>query len=147
MGMMDQRLSLITLGVSNLARAKAFYCDGLGWEPHAASQKSVLFFQLPGIALAIWNRDELAKDAGIENTDTGFSGISLAYNAPSPKDVDDVLKQVQNAGANITKSGCKTPWGGYSGYFTDPDGHLWEVAHNPFWTIRDDGSIELGVPA
>ncbi|HEY8963644.1 MAG TPA: VOC family protein [Alphaproteobacteria bacterium] len=140
---MDQRLSLITLGTTDLARAKKFYVDGLGWTPHKSSQKEVLFFQLPGVAFALWDRAALAKDAGVNNTPVSYGGISLAYNAPSREEVDAVMTLAKAAGAKITKAAEETPWGGYSGYFYDTEGFLWEVAHNPFWTIKDDGGIDL----
>jgi predicted lactoylglutathione lyase len=135
----DQRVSLITLGVSNLERAKAFY-DGLGWSTRFDPEEDVVFYQAGCMIVALWSRDELAKDSGVEDGG-GWGGITLAYNARSQAEVDDVLEQARAAGARIARAGVETFWGGYSGIFIDPDGHPWEVAHNPFWTIAEDGSV------
>jgi catechol 2,3-dioxygenase-like lactoylglutathione lyase family enzyme len=143
---MEQRLSLVTLGVGDLAKARGFY-EKLGWRP-LAGPESVVFFQLPGMMFALWSREELAKDAGLSPAATGgksaFSGIALAYNARSKADADAVLKEAQEAGAELLKPAADTFWGGYSGYFRDPDGHVWEVAWNPHWTIGADGSVRAG---
>jgi catechol 2,3-dioxygenase-like lactoylglutathione lyase family enzyme len=135
---MEQRISLITLGVDDLERSRRFYESGLGWAPLQA-EEGVCFYQLPGIVLSLFGRDDLARDAN-RPIDGSFSGVSIAINQRMPEDVDVVLAQAQTAGATITKPAERVFWGGYSGYFADPDGHIWEVAHNPGATIHDDGS-------
>lgn len=138
---MDQRLSLVTLGVDDLTRARAFYEDGLGW--HAAdAPEGVVFYQLPGMAFALWSRSELAADARAP-VDGTFSGIALACNQRTEDEVDRVLAQAERAGARILKPAERAEWGGYSGYFADPDGHVWEVAFNPGWPLADDGTITV----
>ena len=137
---MEQRMSLVTLGVADLARARSFY-ERIGWSA-APGDEDVVFFQAGGMVLALWDRKRLAEDSGVEDAG-GWGGVTLAYNARSPEDVDAVLEEARAAGAGIARTGAKTFWGGYSGAFIDPDGHPWEVAHNPFWTIADDGSIRL----
>ena len=138
---MEQRLSLITLGVSDLARARAFY-EALGWTTRAADGDDVVFFQAGGIIVGLWGRAQLAEDSGVEDSG-GWGGITLAYNAREPAEVDLVLEQARAAGARIPREGGETFWGGYSGVFVDPDGHAWEVAHNPHWTIGPDGAVTL----
>ena len=139
---MDQRLSLVTLGVSDLERSAAFYENGLGWKRNS-NNEGVIFFQLPGMVLGLWSRAALAEEIGIADTG-GFGGIALAYNARSREEVDRVLAEAGSApGGAVVKAAAETFWGGYSGYFCDPDGHHWEVAHNPFWTIREDGSLSM----
>jgi catechol 2,3-dioxygenase-like lactoylglutathione lyase family enzyme len=138
---MEQRVSLVTLGVHDLARARAFY-EALGWTTGAEPDDDLVFFQAGGMIVALWGRDQLAEDSGVEDSG-GWGGIALAYNAHSPTDVDAVLAEAEAAGANIRRKGAETFWGGYSGAFTDPDGHAWEVAHNPHWTLAPDGAIHL----
>ncbi|MFN8150520.1 MAG: VOC family protein [Solirubrobacterales bacterium] len=139
---MEQRLSLVTLGVADLERAVAFYA-ALGWEPgNDVAAQDVAFFQGPGMIVALWHRDEPAVDSAVADTG-GWGGITLAHNVRSPEEVDAVLAEAERAGATIGRSGAATEWGGYSGIFIDPDGHPWEVAHNPFWTISEDGGISL----
>jgi uncharacterized protein len=138
---MEQRYSLVTLGVSDLRRAREFY-ESLGWTTGAAPDDDVVFFQAGGSILALWGRDELAEDSGVTDAG-GWGGIALAYNARSPEDVDAVVEEARAAGARIAREPGTTFWGGYSGVFVDPDGHPWEVAHNPRWTIAADGSISL----
>jgi predicted lactoylglutathione lyase len=138
---MEQRLSLVTLGVSDLARSRAFY-EALGWKTGAAAEDDVVFFQAGGMILALWGRDQLAEDSGVEDSG-GWGGITLAYNCRSPEEVDAVIEEARTAGAAIPRAGAATFWGGYSGMFVDPDGHPWEVAHNPHWTIEPDGSVKL----
>jgi catechol 2,3-dioxygenase-like lactoylglutathione lyase family enzyme len=140
---MEQRLSLVTLGVADLERARRFYEEGLGWR-RGNDHAEVAFYQLAGMVLALWRRDALAKDAHLSDPGSGFGGIALAYNARSREEVDAVLAEAEAAGARILKPAQDTVWGGYSGYFADPDGHLWEVAWNPAWTISADGSVRLG---
>jgi uncharacterized protein len=137
----EQRVSLITLGVSDLDRAKAFY-EALGWKTRAEPGDDVVFFQAGGMIVALWGRDQLAEDSGVEDSG-GWGGVTLAYNVGSPGEVDVVITEAEAAGATIPRRGAPTFWGGYSGVFVDPDGHPWEVAHNPGWTLHDDGSITL----
>ena len=137
---MEQRLSLITLGVADTGRARAFY-ESLGWAGDSPDG-DVVFFQAGGMIFALWGRDKLAEDSAVYDGG-GWGGVTPAYNARSPEDVDAVLEEARAAGARIAREGGETFWGGYSGVFVDPDGHPWEVAHNPHWTIRADGSIEL----
>jgi uncharacterized protein len=138
---MEQRVSLITLGVSDLARARAFY-EALGWTTRAAPGDDVVFFQAGGMVVALWDRASLAEDSGVEDSG-GWGGLTLAHNVRSPAEVDAVIEEARAAGADIVREPAETFWGGYSAAFTDPDGHPWEVAHNPRWTIREDGSVEL----
>jgi len=139
---MQQRVSLITLGVADVARSVAFY-EGLGWEAgNDWRAQGVAFFQCGGMAVALWSRDELATDSTVADGG-GWGGVTLAYNVGSPAEVDDVLAEAEAAGATIGRPGAETFWGGYSGLFVDPDGHPWEVAHNPHWTIAADGSITI----
>jgi uncharacterized protein len=139
---MEQRLSLVTLGVADLERSRRFYEDGLGWR-RGNNHPEVVFFQIGGAVLALWRRDALAQDAGLPDAGSGFGGITLAYNARTREEVDAVLAEAEAAGANILKPAEDAFWGGYSGYFADPDGHVWEVAWNPEWTVADDGSVRL----
>ncbi len=139
---MEQRLSLITLGVSDLNRSREFY-ERLGWRRSMAKSDGIVFFQAGGMALALYPRDELAKDAKVSAEGQGFSGITLAHNTRSRAEVDTVLKEAAAAGAKILKPAEEAFWGGYSGYFSDPDGFLWEVAWNPFFPITEDGSIKI----
>ena len=139
---MDQRVSLITLGVTDLARARAFY-EGMGWHSNAEPDDDVVFFQAGGVIVALWDRAKLAEDSVVENA-PGWGGITLAYNVSSPKEVDAVIAQAEKAGATIGRPGAETFWGGYSGIFIDPDGHPWEVCHNPHWTITESGETRLG---
>jgi catechol 2,3-dioxygenase-like lactoylglutathione lyase family enzyme len=138
---MEPRVSLVTLGVGDLARARAFY-EALGWVAGPGSGDDVVFFQAGAMVLALWGRAELATDSGVADSG-GWGGVTLAYNVRSPAEVDAVLAAAEAAGARIARPGAATLWGGYSGIFVDHDGHPWEVAHNPYWTIRDDGSVSL----
>jgi catechol 2,3-dioxygenase-like lactoylglutathione lyase family enzyme len=139
---MEQRLSLVTLGVADLERSLRFY-EGLGWR-RANQHAEVVFFQLGGMVLGLFGRKSLAADAGLSDEGKGFRAVTLAYNARSRAEVDAVLAEATAAGAMLLKPAEDVFWGGYSGYFSDPDGHLWEVAWNPGWTILEDGSIRLG---
>jgi hypothetical protein len=138
---MEQRVSLVTLGVHDLARARRFY-EALGWKTGAGPDDDVVFFQAGPMVLVLWGRDQLAEDSGVEDGG-GWGGVTLAYNVRSPAEVDDVMREAEAAGATITRAAAPTFWGGYSGAFADPEGHPWEVAHNPHWTLEDDGSIRL----
>jgi uncharacterized protein len=137
---MEQRLSVVTLGVSDLARAKAFY-EALGWRGQQPAD-DVVFFQAGGTVVALWGREQLAGDSTVEDMG-GWGGVTLAHNVRSPEEVDAVLAEAEQAGATIGRAGAATFWGGYSGVFVDPDGHPWEVAHNPFWTLGEDGSVDM----
>ena len=137
---MDQRISLITLGVADLRRAMDFYA-ALGWDG-SSPDDDVAFFQAGGMIFALWSRAKLAEDSGVTDGG-GWGGVTLAHNVGSPAEVDAVIAEAEAAGARIPRHGAKTFWGGYSGVFVDPDGHPWEVAHNPSWTIADDGSVSL----
>ncbi len=139
---MEQRVSLVTLGVGDLARSRAFY-QALGWVTNAAPDDDVVFFQAGVMIVALWDRRLLAEDSGVDDFG-GWGGITLAHNVRSREEVDAVIAEAEDAGASIPRHGATTFWGGYSGIFIDPDGHAWEVAHNPHWTIADDGSVTLG---
>ena len=139
---MQPRLTLITLGVADIARARGFY-ERLGWRASPASNDSVTFFQLNGLALGLFGREALAEDAHAGAAGTGFPGVTLAQNQTSPEEVDRVLAEAVAAGATLLKPGQKVFWGGYSGYFADPDGHVWEVAWNPFFALDSDGNLTL----
>jgi uncharacterized protein len=138
---MEQRMSLVTLGVADLGRSLAFY-EALGWR-RGNENPHVAFFQLNGMILALWSRSALAEDAGLVPNEHGFGGIALAYNARSKHDVDAVIAEAERAGARILKAAKDTFWGGYSGYFADPDGHPWEVAWNPEWKLDEQGNVKL----
>ena len=139
---MQQRVTLITLGVSDLERSRAFY-EALGWRTGAAPGDDVVFFQAGGLVVALWDRKALAEDSVVQDAG-GWGGVTLAHNVRSPAEVDAVLAEAEAAGATIGRPGAETFWGGYSGIFLDPDGHPWEVAHNPHWELREDGSVSLG---
>lgn len=143
MAALADRINLVTLGVLDLATSTAFY-ERLGWRRSvAASQDSIAFLDLNGVVLALFSRRALAEDAGVRDTPPGFSGVTLAINLSSEAAVDDAFAAVEAAGAAITKPPAKVFWGGYSGYFSDPDGHLWEIAYNPFFPLDDQGRIAL----
>src|SRR5258708_38986186 len=137
---MDQRVSLITLGVADTARARGFY-ESLGWSGESPDG-DVVFFQAGGMIVALWGRDKLAEDSCVRDGG-GWGGVTLAYNVASPAEVDRVLADAAGAGATVGRAGAETFWGGYSGVFIDPDGHPWEVAHNPGWVLGPDGSTRL----
>ena len=138
---MEQRISLVTLGVTDLPRARTFY-ERLGWRGQEVEE--TVFFQAGGMALVLWGADKLANDAGIgKSLSEGFRGITLAQNVRSRADVDAVLAVAQSAGGTITRPAGDTFYGGYAGYFTDPDGHAWEVAYNPGFALDDGGSLTL----
>ena len=140
---MTPRLNLVTLGVSDVAKAKAFY-KRLGLVEHGMSNENVGFFDINGVVLSVYGHKALADDAKLDSGEIpAFRGTSLAWNVNTPQEVDDALAHAVKAGATLIKSGEKVFWGGYSGYFADPDGHLWEVAHNPFVSIDGDGHIVL----
>ena len=138
---MEQRLSLITLGVRDLDRARAFY-GALGWTAVPDDNDDVFFFQAGGVVVALWDRAKLAEDSAVDDGG-GWGGVTLAYNVREAVDVDVVIEEARRAGARIGREPGATFWGGYSAVFVDPEGHPWEVAHNRGWTIRDDGSVQL----
>ncbi len=138
---MDRRISLITLGVADLARSRRFY-EKMGWKASGPTSEDVVFFQAGGMILALWGRDSLAADAGLSDKG-GFGGIALAQNVASPAAVDAVLAEAEEAGGRVLKPGHEAFWGGYTGHFADPDGHPWEIAWNPGFTILADGSVKL----
>ncbi len=139
---MEQRISIVTLGVANLERSRNFY-ERLGWRRAAEKAEGIVFFQAGGMALALYPRTELAKDANIVAEGRGFGGITLAYNARSRDEVNTVLAEAKAAGAKVLKPAQDAFWGGYSGYFSDPDDFPWEVTWNPSLPIAGDGSIRL----
>lgn len=139
---MEPRISLITLGVSDMGRARRIY-EALGWRASSASQPEVTFFQLGGMAMSLYGRAELAKDANLLDVKTEFGGIALAQNLSSEEAVDQLLAEAARAGARILKPAQRAFWGGYSGYFADPDGHPWEVAYNPGFRLEADGRLQL----
>lgn len=140
--MTPQRVTLITLGVDNLARAQAFYA-ALGWTPTQA-QEGVVFYQINGMVLGLFGRDDLAKDQGRAGAALGTGAMTLAQNFATEAEVDAAFAQAIAAGATALKAPEKVFWGGYSGYYADPDGHVWELAHNPFWPLNADGSLTIG---
>lgn len=139
---MEQRISLITLGVADLARSSAFY-ERLGWKRALKAAEGVAFYQTGGMALALWPREELAKDSGVEISGEGPGRVALAYNTRSRGEVDEVLREAVAAGAKIVRLAHEVFWGGYTAYFTDPDGFLWELAWNPGFALAEDGSIRI----
>jgi catechol 2,3-dioxygenase-like lactoylglutathione lyase family enzyme len=141
MGSMKQRIGVITLGVADLANARAFY-EALGWQTGAKPEDDVVFFQAGGMVLALWDRALLAEDSAVTDSG-GWGGVTLAHNVGSPEEVDAVIEQARAAGATIGREPAATFWGGYSGVFVDPGGHPWEVAHNPHWGLTDDGDVAL----
>ncbi|MGD2052020.1 MAG: VOC family protein [Acidimicrobiia bacterium] len=137
----EQRVSLITLGVADLERSRTFY-EQLGWRGHEVEE--TVFFQAGGLAVVLWGREKVAADAGVEDDGTSrFGGTALAHNVRSRDEVDRVIAAARNAGAEVTRQPAETFYGGYAGVFRDPDGHVWEIAHNPGFTLRPDGSLVL----
>ena len=138
---MEPRITLVTLGVRDVELARAFY-EALGWHTRAEPDAGIAFFQAGGLVVSLWSRESLAVDSGVEDGG-GFGGVTLAHNVRSPDEVDAVMAEAEDAGAAVTRPAAETFWGGYSGVFTDPDGHPWEIAHNPSWTILEDGTVRL----
>jgi catechol 2,3-dioxygenase-like lactoylglutathione lyase family enzyme len=139
------RLSIVTLGVANVPKARAFY-ESLGWQASAASQDAIAFFQLSGVVLGLFERNALADDAHVAPAGDGFRSVTLAHNVGSEAEVDAALAHAEACGARLVKPATKVFWGGYSGYFSDPDGHLWEVAYNPFFPFDEAGRLALPGP-
>lgn len=140
---MRQKLNMITLGVSDMQRALDFYEKGLGWNRSPASLEELMLFPLGGIVLALYPRQLLAEDAMVKDTETGFSGITLSYNARSETEVEEVLDRVEHLGATILRRAQKAFWGGYYGYFKDPDGHIVEVAYVPSWELDENDNLKF----
>jgi catechol 2,3-dioxygenase-like lactoylglutathione lyase family enzyme len=138
---MRQRVSVITLGVRDLERARRFY-EALGWETGAEPGADVVFFQAGDMVLALWGRERLAEDSGVEDS-TGWGGATLALNLGSREEVDVATEDARAAGATIARKPAETFWGGYSSAFVDPEGHPWEIAHNPHWTLTGEGGVRL----
>jgi catechol 2,3-dioxygenase-like lactoylglutathione lyase family enzyme len=141
---MNQHLHIITLGVKDLETSRRFYSEVLGWKPSSASSEGITFFQAGGVVLALYPRTALAEDAMTSSEGSGFSGITLAYNARSESQVDEIIRDLKSKGVRIVKEPQKVFWGGYSSYFVDPDGYRWEVAYNPFFTFDESGNSKLG---
>lgn len=139
---MRQKLNLITLGVDDIERAVKFY-EGLGWKKSSASVESLAVFPLGGITLCLHPRHELAKDAQLPNVKVEFAGLTLSFNAKSEQEVDDVMAEVVKLGATVIKPAQKVYWGGYSGYFKDLDGHVIEVAYNPYWPLDENDNLKF----
>ena len=140
---MRQQMHLITLGVKDLNRSLEFYEQGLGWKRAQASGGDVVFFSMGGVVLSLYPRDKLADDVTVPEVGEGFEGITLAYNTRNREEVDEVLRLAADLGGRIVKHAQDAFWGGYSGYFADPDGHLWEVAWNPFFEFDEEGQLLL----
>ena len=140
---MNQHLHLITLGVRDFETSRKFYTEILGWKPTSGSNDDIAFFQAGGMALAIYPREKLAEDALTSPEGSGFAGITLAYNARSEAEVDEIISDLKSKGVKIAKEPQKVFWGGYSSYFADPDGYHWEVAYNPFFAFDENGNLKL----
>ena len=138
---MRQSISLVTLGVSDYERAKSFY-EALGWRVTWEAEQTS-FFEANGVVLVLWSREKLAADMGIRDESLGWGGIALAHNVGSREEVHDVIELARRHGGEITREPAETFYGGYAGVFRDPDGHVWEIAHNPGFGLRDDGSVVL----
>jgi hypothetical protein len=139
---MDKRVSLVTLGCRDVPRARAFY-EAIGWSGPTVIGDHTVFWQAGGMVFGLWKRDEMNQATRLED-DGGYGGVMLAYNVGSPEEVDAVMAEVERAGGRVTAPPETAFWGGYTGVFADPEGHAWEVAHNPGWTLNEDGSISLG---
>jgi len=140
---MKQHLHLITLGVMGFEKSKKFYAETLGWKPSSASNDDIAFFQAGGVVLGLYPREKLVEDAMTSSEGSGFSGITLAYNAQSEAEVDEIISDLKSKGVKIVKEPQKVFWGGYSSYFADPDDYLWEVAYNPFFPFDENGNLKL----
>ncbi len=140
---MKQHLHLITLAVGDFERSLKFYTEILGWKLASASQGDVAFLQAGGVVFALYPREKLADDATVSHLGSGFAGFTLSYNAQSEAEVDEIIHKLKSQGVMIVKQPQRVFWGGYSSYFSDPDGYLWEVAYNPFFAFDDDGNLKL----
>lgn len=141
---MKQSLHLITLGVKDFEESKKFYTEALRWKPAGASQGDMAFFQAGGVVLGIYPLEKLAEDAAAPAAGSGFAGFTLAYNARSESEVDEIIADLKAKGVQIIKEPSKAFWGGYSSYFADPNGYRWEVAYNPFFEFDENGNLNLG---
>ena len=140
---MNQHLHLITLGVRDFEASKKFYMETLGWKPSASSNDEIAFFQAGGVVVSVFQREKLAEDALVDPEGNGFAGFTLAYNARSEAQVDEIIRELKSKGVKILKEPQKVFWGGYSSYFADPDGYCWEVAYNPFFPFDENGDLKL----
>jgi catechol 2,3-dioxygenase-like lactoylglutathione lyase family enzyme len=140
---MNQHVHLITLGVSDFEASKKFYAETLRWKPSGSSNEEITFFQAGGVVLSIYQREKLAEDALVNPAGHGFAGFTLAYNAQSEAEVDEIIRDLEAKGVKILKRPQKVFWGGYSSYFADPDGYCWEVAYNPFFPFDENGNLKL----
>ena len=140
---MNQHLHLVTLGVRDFEASKKFYIEVLGWKPASASGEDVAFFQAGGIVISIYSREKLAEDALISPAGSGFAGTTLAYNAQSEAEVDEIIRDLKEKGVKILKEPQKVFWGGYNSYFADPDDYAWEVAYNPYFAFDENGNLKL----
>lgn len=138
---MEQRISIVTLGVKDLTASKRFYVDALGWKA-VFENKEIIFFQVGGMIFALFLREKLAEDFQVDAASFGRAAVALAYNVRTRSEVDPLMERAASAGATILKSAREASWGGYSGYFADPDGFAWEIAWNPSWSMKPDGGIE-----
>lgn len=140
---MNQHLHIITLGVSDLERSRKFYTETLGWKAASPSSEAIVFIQAGGVVLALFPHHLLAEDAAVNPEGSGFSGFTLAHNAQSEAQVDEIITELRAKGVRILKEPQKVSWGGYSSYFADPDGYAWEVAYNPFFPFDENGNLKL----
>jgi catechol 2,3-dioxygenase-like lactoylglutathione lyase family enzyme len=141
---MNQHLHLVTLGVRDLERSRKFSTETLGWKPASASNEDIVFFKAGGVVFAIYPREKLAEDALTDSEDSGVASFTLAHNVQSEKEVDEIIRDLEAKGVEIIKQPQKVFWGGYSSYFADPDGFLWEVAYNPFSGFDENGNLKIG---
>jgi len=142
---MEPRITVVTLGVADLERARNFYVNGLGWKASSSSNEHITFIDAGGVVLGLYPRSLLAEDAMVDPKGSGFRGVTLAQNVSSKSDVDRALQTAVRAGALLLKPAQEVFWGGYSGYFADPEGHIWEVAYNPHWKLDEIGRVLLPV--
>jgi len=140
---MKQHVHLVTLGVNDFKKSVEFYTNILSWKPASGSNNDITFFQAGSVVLSIYSREKLAGDALVSSDGSGFAGFTLAYNAHSEAEVDDIIENLKSKGVKIVKEPQKVSWGGYSSYFADPDGYLWEVAYNPFFPFDGNGNLKL----
>ena len=139
---MEQRLSIVTLGVADVAASRRFY-EQMGWKASSVGDEQIAFFQVGSMVFSLYSLEEMARDLGLESGGSGCASIALAYNVRHKEDVDAVLAEAEQAGARLLKAAEEKPWGGYAGYFADPEGYAWEVAWNPGFELREDGSLRL----
>ena len=140
---MHQHLHLVTLGVGDFEKSTRFYAQTLGWKSSSSSNEEVTFIHVGGVVLSIYQREKLAEDAQVDSEGNGFAGFTLAYNAGSETEVDEIISDLKSKGVKILKEPQKVFWGGYSSYFADPDGYCWEVAYNPFFPFDEQGNLKL----